>query len=115
MSGYAGIGKVETIRDLAKLFGILCIVFNCSEQMNYNVINNFFKDLSQAGVWGIFDELNRVNNDVLSVFSQQLSCIFDACSEKVKHFTFADSSTLKLDNRVCIFISMSSFNQNDEK
>lgn len=115
MSGPAGTGKVETIKDLAKLFGILCVVFNCSDQMNYNVISNFFKGLSQAGVWGNFDELNRVNIDVLSVFSQQVSCIFDACSERVKHFKFTDGSTLKLDNRIGIFISMGSFNQNNEE
>ena len=39
--GLAGSGCVETINDFAKAFCIFCIIFNCYDQMDYNVLDLF--------------------------------------------------------------------------
>ncbi|XP_031792253.1 dynein heavy chain 10, axonemal isoform X1 [Piliocolobus tephrosceles] len=104
-AGPAGTGKTETTKDLAKALGLLCIVTNCGEGMDYKAVGKIFSGLAQCGAWGCFDEFNRIDASVLSVISSQIQTIRNALIHQLTTFQF-EGQEISLDSRMGIFITM---------
>src|SRR6185312_6827432 len=104
-AGPAGTGKTESTKDLAKALGIFCVVFNCSEQINYKTMAKLFSGLAQAGSWTCLDEFNRIDIEVLSVIAQQLLQVRQALLVNAPDFNF-QGSQIKLKSTFGCMITM---------
>jgi len=104
-AGPAGTGKTETVKDLAKGLGLLCMVTNCGEGLDYKAMGAIFSGLCQIGAWGCFDEFNRIDAAVLSVVATQLTMIQRALIQGVTEMVF-EGKQIVLKHSVGFFVTM---------
>ncbi|CAG5116907.1 unnamed protein product, partial [Candidula unifasciata] len=105
LKGPASTGKTETVKDFGKALGLLVLVVNCSEGLDYRSTGRLFAGLSQTGAWGSFDEMNRINIEVLSVIAQQIIAILTALAAHLDKFVF-EGHLISLVSTCGFFITM---------
>jgi dynein heavy chain len=106
-AGPAGTGKTETVKDLGRSLGVFVVVTNCSGEHKYRDMAKIFKGLCQSGLWGCFDEFNRIALATLSVVAAQVEAITTAKKTDAKIFMFPnDPVPVGLVKSCAYFITM---------
>ena len=107
-AGPAGTGKTETVKDLGRTLGIFVVVTNCSGEHKFRNMAKIFKGLCQSGLWGCFDEFNRISLATLSVVAAQVESITQAKKQKLKQFIFPTDpdKPIRLVHACAYFITM---------
>lgn len=73
--GPAGTGKTECVKALGHNLGRMVIVFCCDESFDFQSMGRIMLGISRVGCWGCFDELNRLNPNILSSISALIESI----------------------------------------
>ena len=106
-AGPAGTGKTETVKDLGRTLGVFVVVTNCSGEHKFRDMAKIFKGLCQSGLWGCFDEFNRISLATLSVVAAQVEAITAAKKADAKNFLFPnDPVSVGLVKSCAYFITM---------
>ncbi|KAL3832089.1 hypothetical protein ACJMK2_023767 [Sinanodonta woodiana] len=70
--GPPGTGKSETIKDLAKFFGMNLFTINCNADMTLPMMTQYMMGMVLSGCWALFDDTDRLTRGLMSVTAQHL-------------------------------------------
>ncbi|KAG7660522.1 DYN1 [[Candida] subhashii] len=73
--GPAGTGKTESVKALGHNLGKMVLVFCCDESFDFQSMGRIFLGLCKVGIWGCFDEFNRLDDKNLSAVSHSIENI----------------------------------------
>lgn len=105
--GPAGSGKTETIKALGHSLGCQVIVHNCTESNDSQSLEKLIFGLAHTGLWGCFDEFNRLSSSVLSTVSASLELVQTNLRESKTTIELANGKQImSIDKNSAFFVTL---------
>lgn len=105
IQGPSGTGKTETVKELARCMAKYCIILNCSTLMSTRLIQKLLSGLCYTGSWICFDEINRLEAEVMSVIAAHIQEIKNAILKHQNRFLFCGKE-MRMRSGVAILCTM---------
>jgi len=96
VEGASAVGKTETIKELARMLAINFVSINCTTHIEHQTIVKFLQGVTSTGSWCCLEEFNRLNTNLLSILSMQLTEILEGLKAKRNTFTFFGMEGVRL-------------------
>ncbi|KAK6455692.1 dynein heavy chain, cytosolic [Scheffersomyces xylosifermentans] len=103
--GPAGTGKTESVKALSNNLGKMVMVFCCDESFDFQSMGRIFLGLCKVGIWGCFDEFNRLDEKILSAISTQIEAIEEGLKDNKLQIEISGKS-IKVSPETGIFVTM---------
>lgn len=103
--GPAGTGKTESIKALGHNLGKMVLVFCCDDSFDFQSMGRIFLGLCKVGIWGCFDEFNRLDDKILSAISSQIESIENGLKNPDMAISVSEKN-VKVNPETGIFITM---------
>ncbi|EGW31386.1 cytoplasmic dynein heavy chain [Spathaspora passalidarum NRRL Y-27907] len=103
--GPAGTGKTESIKALGHNLGKMVLVFCCDESFDFQSMGRIFLGLCRVGIWGCFDEFNRLDDGSLSAISSQIETIEHGLKNPGSQISISNRS-INVDPETGLFVTM---------
>ncbi|XP_073972352.1 dynein axonemal heavy chain 10-like isoform X4 [Rhodnius prolixus] len=88
--GSPGVGKTETIKNLARIMGRFIMVCVCNETIEHSAIASKLTGCCMTGSWILLDKLNRLTKYVQNLITTDIQRIFGILSGKIREKDIVD-------------------------
>jgi len=96
LEGASAVGKTETIKELTRVLAINFVSINCTPHIEHQTIAKFLQGVTSTGSWCCLEEFNRLNTNILSVISMQLTEILEGLKTKRNTITLFGMEGVRL-------------------
>ncbi|XP_041479286.1 dynein heavy chain domain-containing protein 1-like isoform X6 [Lytechinus variegatus] len=76
--GPSGVGKTETVKELANFMGQNVVTLDCAVDSSIVTVSRFLSGAVQSGSWLLLDNADRLTHGLMAVVSQQLEYLCHA-------------------------------------
>jgi len=110
--GHAETGKTETIKSLACFIGKMVQCVDCALNLDFQAISKSNIGTASSGTWCCYKNIDSMSQSILSLFAQNVQCVFSALREKKDHIMFTEGEIVTVDPRCGFFVVSSNLSSN---
>jgi len=106
LDGPQGVGKTETVKDLARTVEFQCLLFNSNKFMTEDTIGKILRGVAGTGAWAVFDEFDRFTVESISIVSMMIFELIESIRGKKSSIVFYGSEGTKVLDSMCVTLTM---------